>query len=727
MKTTLRNLLGATLIGSALLAGHAPAQTPLHAEFGDAGLSALKWGEHDLLKDPAPRVNKIILERKTLNDQGLNEFDFETLEGGDPEFVFDKDKKKLTAAYPWGGVDVRYDVKADRLDMTVTIRNDSERTLAMFDLTPLSLALPDPVDRPKRWDGLTTMPGRFNAVQATAGDRLLMLGATTVMPLRFGFDKPTDKNKTLPLRIRGNVNMLEPGGVVYHHFGLPRIAPGKSLDIDLSLRVAPADADRDKLRADFVDAFRDFHRPALVWKDRRPIGALFIGNGYGPPNNPRNWFKDAKLDVRTEQGRAELRERMMAHAERCIKVLKSTNAQGMVLWDPEGGENPHPTTYIGDPRMVPLVAPEMADIYPDYFKKFTDAGLRAGVCIRPSQVYMTPYTHACDGDLQTRWSVRKFPQWIEIDLGAEHRIDRAQLVCHADRAYQYKIEARTKDGEYALVVDRTENKTPGKADEPIVDSFDPVEARFVRLTITGAHEYGGEWCSIREFRLFAGKSKNLALNNAHDRSRSFGRPAGGHVYHFDPDRNPLNDDFSDIRPRGLADRRFFPIVERMSRKIEFAKKNWGCTLFYIDTNGVQRPVGQDQRIKWTLLDNHIWRDLQKRHPDVLLIPEFAPNPGQLAYTTTYLQPPYSPPVLRDRWRDLLPGAFGVSYTVNLGFEDWKKLRPRLIHGIKAGDSMFFRGWFGDRYNKEIKALYDEVYEPDAVNPGLPESYLNPAD
>jgi hypothetical protein len=30
--------------------------------------------------------------------------------------------------------------------------------------------------------------------------------------------------------------------------------------------------------------------------------------------------------------------------------------------------------------------------------------------------------------------------------------------------------------------------------------------------------------------------------------------------------------------------------------------------------------------------------------------------------------------------------------------------------------MFFRGWFGDSYNKRIKALYDEVYAPGAVNP-----------
>ena len=39
----------------------------------------------------------------------------------------------------------------------------------------------------------------------------------------------------------------------------------------------------------------------------------------------------------------------------------------------------------------------------------------------------------------------------------------------------------------------------------------------------------------------------------------------------------------------------------------------------------------------------------------------------------------------------------------------------------------FRCWYGDHYNKEIKALYDEVYEPGAINPGLPESYLDAAE
>jgi hypothetical protein len=516
--------------------------------------------------------------------------------------------------------------------------------------------------------------------------------------------------------------MLESGAVVYHHHGLPRIEPGNSLTIRAFLLFVDADTDIKDLTAGAVQAFREYHRPRLAWTDRRPVGAIFIGKGRGPDNNPRNWFGAKDLDARTEEGRAELHKRMMEHADRCIRVLKETNAQGMVLWDPEGGENPHPTTYIGDPRMVQVVAPEMVDIYPDYFQRFLDAGLRTGVCIRPSQVYMTPFTNACDGDVDTRWSVQKFPQWVEVDLGQEYQIERTEVICHNDRAYQFKIEGKAAEGAFQLVVDRTENTVPGTVDAPVTDTFGPVKAQILRLTVVGADKYDGDWCSLREFRVFAGKGGNLCLNRASGTSRPFGRAAGGHVYHHDPDRNPLREDFSDIWPPGVSAERFFPIVERMSRKIEYARKHWGCTLFYVDTNGVQRPVGEDQKVAWTLLDNHVWRDLHKRHPDVLLIPEFAPNPGQLAYTTTYLQPPYSPPVLRDPWRELLPGAFGVSYTVNLSPDKWTAMRPRLAKGVAAGDALFFRGWFGDRYNTMIKDLYDEVYEAGAVNPGLPESY-----
>ncbi len=62
------------------------------------------------------------------------------------------------------------------------------------------------------------------------------------------------------------------------------------------------------------------------------------------------------------------------------------NAQGMVTWDIEGEQFPHPTTYIGDPRLAETIAPEMVGLVDDYFARFTGAGLRVGVTVRPQTV-----------------------------------------------------------------------------------------------------------------------------------------------------------------------------------------------------------------------------------------------------------------------------------------------------------------------------------------------------
>ena len=724
MNLPLRTAVLTLLSGVFCFGSGAVAESAMRGEVGAEGVAALSWRGASALNDGTPTVSGVVLESRELNDKGLYEYRFEHLETDAPDISFDDEKDLLRYTYPWGSVEFAYTLAEGGLRVDVTIHNRSDRILANFDIEPLRLSLPEPLKPPKHWRRNVTLPGRPGVVEATCGAMKVVWSCETVLPLRFGFGKPADRKQTLPLTLGGGVPMLEPGAVVYHHHGLPRVEPGDSLTVRTCLRLVDAETDAGDLTAEAVKAFREYHRPRVVWTDRRPIGAIFIGKGRGPDNNPRNWFGDKGLDARTEEGRAELHKRMMTHADRCIKVLKGTNAQGMVLWDPEGGENPHPTTYIGDPRMMKLLAPEMVDIYPDYFQRFRDAGLRTGVCLRPTQVYLTPPAAACDGELSSRWSVQVFPQWIELDLGAKRAVAATEVVCHSDRMYQFTVQARAADDEeYRLVVDRTENATPGSAESPIRDIFEPIDARYVRLTVTGVREYDGKWISIREFRVLSPEGENLALNKVSDSSRPLGRTAGGHgTGSHNPSRNPLGDTFDDIWPKGIPAWRFFPVVERMSRKIEYARKHWGCTIFYVDTNGIHRPVGEDQTFKWTLLDNHIWRDLHKRHPDVLLIPEFAPNPGQLAYTTTYLQPPYSPPILREHWRELLPGAFGVSYTVNLNLEKWTAMRPQLVKGVAEGDVLFFRGWFGDRYNKMIRTLYDEVYEPEAINPGLPESY-----
>lgn len=108
-------------------------------------------------------------------------------------------------------------------------------------------------------------------------------------------------------------------------------------------------------------------------------------------------------------------------------------------------------------------------------------------------------THAVDGDIATRWSAEIYPQWIRVDLGATHSINKTEIAPYLDRAYRYKIEVSTDGTNYIQVVDRTNNMTGGPL---LTDTFSAVSARYVRLTVTGAYNYTGTWVSILEFRVF---------------------------------------------------------------------------------------------------------------------------------------------------------------------------------------------------------------------------------
>ncbi len=107
----------------------------------------------------------------------------------------------------------------------------------------------------------------------------------------------------------------------------------------------------------------------------------------------------------------------------------------------------------------------------------------------------------CDLDLWT--SLTGFPQFIEIDLGADKYIQASKLSSYANRIYKYKIEAKESNGTYSTVVDKTNNTAV------FVNDFWSKKARFVKLTITGAHIYTGNAVSIREFSIY-GKSLESA-------------------------------------------------------------------------------------------------------------------------------------------------------------------------------------------------------------------------
>lgn len=110
---------------------------------------------------------------------------------------------------------------------------------------------------------------------------------------------------------------------------------------------------------------------------------------------------------------------------------------------------------------------------------------------------------AVDGDNATRWSAQPMPQWLEIDLGGLYDISRTEVIAYQDRVYQFIIESKTTSAaSYTQIVNRSNNTTPGTIAAPVTNTFSPVAARHVRITVASATGYTGTWASLVEFRVF---------------------------------------------------------------------------------------------------------------------------------------------------------------------------------------------------------------------------------
>ena len=170
----------------------------------------------------------------------------------------------------------------------------------------------------------------------------------------------------------------------------PRPVPAGGRDsYAISLRFSPPGTPKNEIASDINARYAAAHPMELSWDDRRPLASLFLSSAseYHPASNPRGWFhNDPDVDVNSTEGRAALRARVLEFADQSIAQMKSVGAQGMITWDIEGQEYPHATSYIGDPRLIGQLAPEMDAIADEYFARFRRSGLRVGVCVRPQQL-----------------------------------------------------------------------------------------------------------------------------------------------------------------------------------------------------------------------------------------------------------------------------------------------------------------------------------------------------
>ncbi|MBI2299685.1 MAG: hypothetical protein HYU66_12215 [Armatimonadetes bacterium] len=140
------------------------------------------------------------------------------------------------------------------------------------------------------------------------------------------------------------------------------------------------------------------------------------------------------------------------------------------------------------------------------------------------------------------------------------------------------------------------------------------------------------------------------------------------------------------------------ILANLDAKLTYAQKRWGCTLFYVDSNG-------DPNIP---LPAAIFHALAARHPDVLLIPEHE-NAAYYACTMPYrdyanLKQLGTP----DYVRRVYPRAASFVY---VGHGDPAAVREQLVAAVRQGDILVVHGWYASPSQTVVKEIYAEAAKP----------------
>ncbi len=157
----------------------------------------------------------------------------------------------------------------------------------------------------------------------------------------------------------------------------------------------------------------------------------------------------------------------------------------------------------------------------------------------------------------------------------------------------------------------------------------------------------------------------------------------------------------------------------MDAKIAYAKKRWGCSLFYIDTNYFWRPRGPEKKWSAGMIVADVWRRLHARHPDVLLIPEH--NYCEYwAVTAPYNEMDLGYAGVPGWVRRMYPEAFCVAVVEDADpHEHW----DRLVRLGREGDCLMT---FTYGITRNARAIRDARTEGKLLDAGAPEKVASAA-
>lgn len=373
--------------GLALTAGPRPCAAQagvLTVGLSEAGLTSLRYAGTQLLAQGEVSVQKVIL---TGPDGG-------SVDGGETptRTALDAAGRKITRTFPWGTVACRYAAAGSRLDLTVAVTNRSPWTIQQITLQLLAIRFPD---MPKGWApnsvhvGSNTGDPTVITADYGGGELAVCNEDVAGRPLLVGFPGRVDFASRPVVLSTAQGWVLSP--YLDRYIARP-IAPNATDVYHVSLRFGASGLSEAALAGDLFTRSARAYPQTLRWPDRRAVGSLHLAASeprFHSGTNPRGWFMDPSVDVTTPTGLAAFRRRVLAYADGSVSILKRMDAQGMILWDVEGEQYPQATTYIGDPRLMPALAPEMDGVADAFFQKFRAARLRTGLCIRPQRLVQT--------------------------------------------------------------------------------------------------------------------------------------------------------------------------------------------------------------------------------------------------------------------------------------------------------------------------------------------------
>ncbi|MEI6521376.1 MAG: hypothetical protein WCO98_15265, partial [bacterium] len=352
----------------------------LKVTFNDKGLSSVIHGDVELLD--ANKVMPTVQFVRFPTDDGKTE---QIWEPKPKKQSFDIEKKTLTQEFDWGIIETTYTFSDTQIYFNVVISNSTRKTISSINYFPVRLLVP----RMRQNLQGTRLNDGYGIVTLLNYD--LTNGANySTWP----YDAPKDGKQLIPITLNLPEARIAKHPVVDNekYFNSPglQILPQGKVSFHFSLAFGKENSSIADIAPEYNSMVIKSKPMVLKWSDRRPIGTIFYcHSNTGWKTNPRgfNFAKADKNDVTTPEGLKAFAEALNAYGDACVKNLKAVGAQGVIVWDLEGEEFWHPLSYIGDPRMLPQTAPEMDKLADEFLKKFTDAGIKIGVTIRPTEVY----------------------------------------------------------------------------------------------------------------------------------------------------------------------------------------------------------------------------------------------------------------------------------------------------------------------------------------------------